>query len=116
MDLTIEGRRLSQADGSCGVSLWKDGARWTCHAVSIDKIVATAGQMLQAPVVDRTGLNGSYDVNVRYIPDDRKADPNAPFGPTFEQVLLEELGLRLEKGKGKIEVLVIDHMEEPSEN
>jgi len=116
MDLTIEGRPLSQAEGTCGVSLWQEGARWTCHSVSIDKIVATASSMMKAPVVDRSGLNGSYDVNVRFITDDRKADPNAPFGPTFEQALREELGLRLEKGKGEIEILIIDHMEKPSEN
>jgi uncharacterized protein (TIGR03435 family) len=71
---------------------------------------------MRAPVVDRTGLNGSYDVNVRFIPDNRRLDPDAPFGPTFEQALREELGLRLEKGKGEIQVLVIDHMEKPSEN
>jgi uncharacterized protein (TIGR03435 family) len=116
MDLTIEGRHLLQEEGSCGVSLWREGARWTCHAVSIEKIVTTVGQMMEAPVVDRTGLNGSYDVNVRFITDDRKLDPDAPVGPTFEQALREELGLRVEKGKGEIEVLVIDHMEKPSEN
>jgi uncharacterized protein (TIGR03435 family) len=116
MDLSIEGRSFSQESGKCMVTLWHEGARWTCHAVSIDKIVATAGSMMQTPVVDRTGLGGSYDVNVRFITDESKADPNAPFGPTFEQALREELGLRLEKGKGEIEVLVIDHMEKPSEN
>jgi uncharacterized protein (TIGR03435 family) len=71
---------------------------------------------LTAPVVDRTGLTGTYDVNVRYIPDSRKLDPDVPPGPTFEQALQEELGLKLEKGKGKVEVLVIDHLEKPSEN
>jgi uncharacterized protein (TIGR03435 family) len=116
MDLTIEGRPLSQAEGTCGVSLWREGARWTCHSASIDKIVATTSSMLKAPVVDRTGLNGSYDVNVRFITDDRRRGPDAPFGPTFEQALREDLGLRLERGKGDIEVLVIDHMEKPSEN
>ena len=116
MDLRIEGRRLLQADGSCGVSVWHDGARLTCHAASIDKIVATVGQMMEAPVVDRTGLRGSYDVNVRFVTGERKLDPDAPLGPTFEQVLREELGLRIEKGKGEIEVLVVDHMEKPSEN
>ena len=116
MELTIEGRVFKPGAGTCGVSLWKEGARWACHAVSIDKIVATAGQMMKAPVVDRTGLNGSYDVNVRFITDERRRDPDAPFGPSFEEALREELGLRLEKGKGEIEVLVIDHMEKPSEN
>ena len=116
MDLTIEGRTLSQAAGDCWVTMWQEGARWTCHAASIDKIVATTSSLMKVPVVDRTGLNGNYDVNVRFITDDRKADPNAPFGPTFEQALREELGLRLEKGKGEIEVLVIDHMEKPGEN
>ena len=78
MNLTIDGRPMSQSEGTCGVSHWREGARWTCNAVSIDKIVATASSMMKAPVVDRTGLNGRYDVNVRLITDDRRRDPDAP--------------------------------------
>jgi uncharacterized protein (TIGR03435 family) len=107
---------LSQPPGTCGISLWHEGARWTCRAVGIDKIVSTVGSELKSPVVDRTGLTGIYDVNVLYIPENRRSDPNAPAGLSFEQALQQELGLRYQKGSGQVEVLVIEHLEKPSEN
>jgi uncharacterized protein (TIGR03435 family) len=116
MQLTIEGKTFSPRPGTCGISLWNDGSHLVCHAAAMDKIVAAVGSQLRAPVVDRTGLTGTYDLHIRYIPDERRLDPKVPPGPTFAQALPEELGLRLEKGKGRVEVLVIDHMEKPSEN
>ena len=66
------------------------------------------------PVVDETGLKGSYDFSIRYARPD-------PVGNTDEltlfAALLRELGLRLEKGKGPVETLVVDHIEvKPTEN
>jgi uncharacterized protein (TIGR03435 family) len=116
MQLTIEGRTFSPRAGTCGTSLWREGARWVCHQVGMDKITTSVAGALSSPVVDRTGLTGTYDLNALYIPDDRKLDPDVPPGPTFEQALREELGLRVEKGKGPVEVLVVDHMEKPSPN
>ena len=116
MEITIEGRRITQPPGTCGVSLWREGAHWTCHAAGLDKIVATIAAMKRAPAVDRTQVKGTFDFDVLYIPDDRRVDPDAPPGPTFDQALQEELGLKLQKTKGSIEVMVIDHLEKPSEN
>jgi uncharacterized protein (TIGR03435 family) len=68
------------------------------------------------PVLDRTGLMGTYDVHIRYLPDGQIPDADIDTAPTLAQAIQEELGLRLEKGKGPVEVLVIDHIEKPSEN
>ncbi|HEY2468692.1 MAG TPA: TIGR03435 family protein [Terracidiphilus sp.] len=72
------------------------------------------------PVEDKTGLAGKYDVTMRKTA--RPVTPgqagNAPVdsgdASVFSQA--EELGLKLEPAKGKIETLVIDHVERPSEN
>ncbi len=72
--------------------------------------------LLAAPVADQTGLTGTYDVNLLYVPDDRQLKPDAPPGPSLAEAIQEELGLKLGKGKGPVEVLVIDHVEKPSEN
>jgi len=119
MTVTIDGspgKPIIQPPGTCSISLWREGSHLVCHAATIDKIVSSLSGQLRAPVVDRTGLTGTYDLNTRYIPDDRRLDADAEPGPSLAQALEDELGLKLEKGKGPIEVIVIDHIEKPSEN
>ena len=74
-------------------------------------------------VVDKTGLRGNYTINLKFAPDDaRSAVPNtetssAPdTGPSVFTALKEQLGLELKSGKGYVDVLVIDHIDPPTEN
>ncbi len=71
---------------------------------------------LHAPVVDRTGLTGTYDLDFRYLEDSARPRPEAEGAPSFLQAFRYETGLNLEKGKGPVEIWVIDHMEKPSAN
>jgi uncharacterized protein (TIGR03435 family) len=116
MKVAMDGRTFAQSAGSCGTSSWRDGLHIICHAATMETIATEVGARLQAPVADGTGLTGTYDLNVRYAPDDRNFDTDVEAGPTLSDALREELGLKLEKGKGPVEVIVIEHMEKPSEN
>jgi uncharacterized protein (TIGR03435 family) len=116
MVVMIEERRVPVAEGRCGTSLWRSGSHMDCHKVIIDQIVAELHNLLGAPLIDKTGLTGTYDVDLRYMPENRKLDADAELGPTLEEAVKETLGLRLVKGKGPVEVLVIDHLEKASEN
>jgi uncharacterized protein (TIGR03435 family) len=74
--------------------------------------------LLRAPVEDRTGLDGKYDVAVRWTPEDGAPAGAAAAEPTvsiFTAVKLQ-LGLNLEKVNVPIDLLVIDNVERPSEN
>jgi uncharacterized protein (TIGR03435 family) len=63
--------------------------------------------LLQSPVVDKTGLSGFYDFTLSWEGDDiLSAVPDA----------MERLGLKLETKKVRAEVLVIDSVERPSGN
>jgi uncharacterized protein (TIGR03435 family) len=71
--------------------------------------------------VNKTGLTGRYDLTLRWTPDDAptpllngEPDPNAP--PGLFTAIQDQLGLKLESGKGPVPVLVIDHIEPPSAN
>jgi len=77
---------------------------------------ALAGQ-LGRPVIDRTGLAGAFDFKLEWTPDAAQADA-APVdaGPSLFTALQEQLGLKLESTKAPAEVIVIDHVERPSEN
>ena len=69
-------------------------------------------------VVDRTGLTGKYDFTLKWTPDmGQGADPPAAdAGPTLFTALQDELGLKLQPTKAPVDVIVIDHVELPSEN
>jgi uncharacterized protein (TIGR03435 family) len=82
------------------------------------------GQILQydhRPVVDRTGLTGTYDFTFAFrpvLPPDVSEDqsPETANLPTIFQALRDQLGLELTPQRGPVEVLVIDHVEKPSAN
>jgi uncharacterized protein (TIGR03435 family) len=70
------------------------------------------------PVVDRTGLTGTFDFAIEFTP---QVPPYAKFqldptGPTFVQALEEQLGLRLESQMGPVDLLVVDYIEPPVAN
>ena len=59
--------------------------------------------------------NGAYDFDVIFARDvPQPSDDSA--APLLPAALQSELGLKLERSKAPIEVLVIDHLEKPSEN
>jgi bla regulator protein BlaR1 len=62
-------------------------------------------------VIDKTGLTGFYAFSLEY--SDAPGDVSRP---DLFTAVREELGLRLESRKAPVEVLVIDHVEKPSEN
>ena len=82
------------------------------------------------PVVDQTGLKGTFDFVLEYKPLNHNgfsvtvnAAPDAPqsaageFGGTpFVDALRRQLGLKLVRTKAPVRVLVIDHVEKPSAN
>jgi uncharacterized protein (TIGR03435 family) len=84
------------------------------HGISMLSLVSTLSSSLDRVVVDRTGLRGIYDVNLRWTPDgatQSNADPNAP---TLSTALQEQLGLKLQSMKAPVDVLVVDHIERPA--
>ncbi|HTA41138.1 MAG TPA: TIGR03435 family protein [Bryobacteraceae bacterium] len=96
------------------------GARNVTLAFIADSLSASAG--LGRPMVDQTGLAGSVDFLLEWTPDNRNApqpgaEPNAESNTlTLEQALRDQLGIKLESRKGNVDVLVVDHIERPSEN
>jgi uncharacterized protein (TIGR03435 family) len=85
------------------------------------------GMVLDRPVLNKTGMPGSFEMKLAFSPDDSPAprlttnDPGVPAvrtsdAPGIFQAIQEQLGLRLVPAKGPVDVLIIDHVERPSEN
>jgi uncharacterized protein (TIGR03435 family) len=73
-----------------------------------------------APVVDRTGLAGTYDfaLNAASLPDLTAAgsDPPVSDGPSLFPAIQQQLGLKLVAAKVPVEYVVVDHIERPTAN
>jgi uncharacterized protein (TIGR03435 family) len=81
--------------------------------------------VLDRPVVDQTGLSGRFDFALEWTPDEfqfadfgpRPANAdNTDSAPDLFTAIQQQLGLKLDAVKAPTEVLVIDHVEKPSEN
>ena len=77
------------------------------------------------PVVDQTGLEGAFDLQIDWssdiglsapIPGSAGAADTSPDGVSLFTALQEQLGLRLEPGRAAVDVLVIDRAQPPTEN
>jgi uncharacterized protein (TIGR03435 family) len=73
------------------------------------------------PVEDKTGLTGKYDIAYQMeIPPPPQENPTAPVPQDLSAqiftIVEQQLGLQLKSAKGPVETLVIDHIEQPSEN
>jgi uncharacterized protein (TIGR03435 family) len=74
------------------------------------------------PVIDRTGLNKSYDFTLSFMPEfppdfpKENLPPELLDRPSLFDALQQQLGLKLEAQKGPVENYVIDHIEKPSED
>ena len=69
-------------------------------------------------VIDRTGLAGSYDLDLKWLPDQVAGAPATPLtdGTSLFAAVEEQLGLKLEPQRAHVEVLVIDSAERPIED
>jgi uncharacterized protein (TIGR03435 family) len=83
--------------------------------------VSRQPEMGDRVVIDKTGLEGTYDFELNWSPDDGRTPllngvPQESTGPSIFTAFQEQLGLKLESQKAPVEVLVIDQVERPSEN
>jgi bla regulator protein BlaR1 len=95
----------------------------------LELLVAQLSARLGKPVVDKTGLKGIYAFNLHWTPDPSERErlnqsgepvfPEPPAdanGPSLTDALQEQLGLKLQPNTEPVQVLVIDHVEQPAQN
>jgi uncharacterized protein (TIGR03435 family) len=107
---------------ACGIRT--QPGRMIAGGVTMARLAGTLSVFAGRIVIDRTGLEGGYDFDLAWTPDrvSQEAPPPGvaplpaadPNGPSLFTALTEQLGLKLESGRGPVEVLVIDHAERPT--
>jgi uncharacterized protein (TIGR03435 family) len=95
---------------------------------TLSVLTGLLGIALDRPVIDKTGIMDQFEIHLVFSPDDSAAprpataDPGAPLAvrvpdaPGIFQAIQEQLGLKLVPARGSVDVLVVDHIERPSEN
>ena len=97
---------------------------WNYHSAPIGLFVERLEGILRRPVINRTGLEGTYTFTLEFSAMDTLvssglAPPSAlePDGkPSLQDALVRQLGLRLEAGRAPIESVHVEHIEAPDLN
>jgi uncharacterized protein (TIGR03435 family) len=94
--------------------------------VQMPALAESLSRRLGRTVVDKTGVHGDYDIDLQWALDENQPEvtPGEPSSPPPPDGLLApllsslraQLGLTLQSAKGPVKVIVIDHVEKPSEN
>jgi uncharacterized protein (TIGR03435 family) len=88
--------------------------------ITLADLAGSLGNFVRRPVHDRTGLAGSFDVDLTFSMDGGPpgARPPAADGhaPSIFAAVQEQLGLKLEPAVGPVTVLVVDRIQRPTEN
>ncbi len=120
--------------GNTSMSFQSGMMKMTAQGVTMERLAnGMLTRFAGRPIIDKTGLSSMYDVQIEFARDSSMpgggrgpagdAGTSGPpvastieaTGPTIFEAL-QKLGLKLESGKGPTDVLVIDHLERPSEN
>jgi uncharacterized protein (TIGR03435 family) len=102
-------------------------AHWEGRGFTVSKLIDYLATGLHRPIVDRTGLTGTFDFKLEFAVEDspQTDDPGAqdftktpadPAGASIFTAVQQQLGLTLETTRGPQPFLVIDHIERPAEN
>jgi len=82
--------------------------------ISMSQLALNLSRYLEHPVLDKTGLEGSFDFEYQLPENDQNLDSQGYIGSIFSS--LHGIGLNLKSTKGPVETIVIDHVERPSAN
>jgi uncharacterized protein (TIGR03435 family) len=112
----VEGRTRTVLNNGRGHAIFS--------AATTDEIATMLSRLIDVPVVNRTGLTGRFDGTLDWIASGdqygatsvaaAEQDPNAP--PEIFSAIQEQFGLRLDVQTAPVEMLIIDHVQQATEN
>ncbi len=117
--------------GGANMMMFNQNGQLTAQGVPISSLTRVLSQQLGRTVIDKTGLTGNYDFTLQMPPmhglgpmphaagdtppgADDGADDSS--GPSLFTLVEDQLGLKLESEKAPLPLIVIDHVEQPSQN
>jgi bla regulator protein BlaR1 len=101
--------------------------RLSGRKMTMTQVANTLSRFLKRAVIERTGLTGNFDLDLAYTPDQMPVSGPEGFplpaalapsseDPSIFTAVQEQLGLKLQSTEGPVQVLVIDHVQRPSDD
>jgi uncharacterized protein (TIGR03435 family) len=106
------GVKMKAHEGGPGSSSNGNGSKMTATNLTAAQIATRLNRNVDRPVVDNTGLTSGFDFTLEWT---RNPSPDSP-EPSIFAAIQEQLGLKLEAGKGPADFIVIDNIERPTPN
>jgi uncharacterized protein (TIGR03435 family) len=106
----------SKCQNAAGCGFNASTTRIDGTSVSMDQLAARLSRSIGVPVVDHTGLSGLFDVTLEWTIEDQFVARGASASPTIFPAIQQQLGLRLESARGPVDTLVVDRLEQPTED
>jgi uncharacterized protein (TIGR03435 family) len=120
--LDKKGNKMKEGQEGCSASRNNNPGMFIGTCLNMKLFAEFVSWYSDLPVVDMTGLTGSYDMTLKWTPERRRPGTGADaadsmVGTTMDIALQEQLGLKLERRKAPIDVVVVDRIEKtPTEN
>lgn len=111
-----DGSRLTRHDDGTGTKARASCGHLLGGRVTTAVLATKLSRQLEHDVTDETGLPGKYDFQLDWTPDAGACPGATADQPSIFTAVQQQLGLRLESAKGPVEILVVDHIQAPSEN
>jgi uncharacterized protein (TIGR03435 family) len=106
-----DGLKVKEAEPGEGKTS-TSGSRFIGTKITMKRLAQFLSQMLDRPVIDKTGTQAVFDIDLHYSWEASTTGANpASNAPTIFTALQEQLGLKLQSEKLPVEVVVIDHVE-----
>lgn len=112
------GPRLKQTGEPADQGPHIQGGKGQLIATKVDMPLfsrALAGE-LGVTVIDKTNLRGAYDLKLEWNPDEGVSAAVSSSSPSIFTAVQEQLGLRLESGRARVDVVVVEYAEKASAN
>jgi uncharacterized protein (TIGR03435 family) len=114
LEVAKGGPKLEKAPGDASGKTDAGRGRIDAQATTMDHFTEVLSRHVDYPVLNRTGLDGKFNLKLEWTPESNRPEPNP--GPSLFTAVQEQLGLRIRPQKAPIEVIVIDRAERPTEN
>jgi uncharacterized protein (TIGR03435 family) len=111
LEIAKGGSKIRAASPGDGPDIRGPKGHLTTRRITAEMLARILANELDRPVVDRTGIEGTFDADLEWTPE-QNSDP----GPSIFTAIQEQLGLKLEAERAPVDVLIVDRVERPSAN